>query len=216
MAGVKLANALRELQEQSAKRLPAEIREKMQQAIQELEQSGIAHGLSVGDRALDFTLKDTTGKEITLYEELKKGPVVLTFYRGEWCPYCNMELRAYQQVLNQIRAAGAQLIAISPQTPDHSLSMKQKNELEFYVLSDVGNKVAEQYRLVYILPEYLQEIYKNLGLDLTKYNHDHSWTLPISATYVIDQNGIIRAKEADADYKKRMEPSEVVSILKQL
>ncbi|MDP5275823.1 peroxiredoxin-like family protein [Chengkuizengella axinellae] len=116
-----------------------------------------------------LSLHDAAGKEVNLYMELKKGPVILTFYRGNWSPYCNLELRAYQQALPEIKALGAQLIAVSPQTPDNSLSMKEKHELAYPVLSDLGSKVIEEYNLLFRLPDYLIDVYK-LRVDLEKYN----------------------------------------------
>ncbi|MFC7786063.1 peroxiredoxin-like family protein [Rossellomorea sp. GCM10028870] len=195
---------------------PQEIQDKMGKAIEELAKSDDGKGLRAGEKAPNFTLPDATGKEIQLEDMLKKGPVILTFYRGGWCPYCNMELRAYQQLMEDIKEAGAELIAVSPQTPDASLSTKEKNELDYVVLSDEGNKVADEYKLVYKLPPYLVEIYKGKGLDLEKANDSDSWTLPVSATYIIKQDGTIAYEYTKADYKDRVEPSEVVEKLKSL
>ena len=105
--------------------------------------------------------------------------MILTLYRGGWCPYCNLELRAYQRVLNDIKTAGAQLIAISPQTPDASLTTKEKNELEFLVLSDPNGNIAKSYKLVFELPDYLVEIYKQFGFDVPGHNDNDSWELPV-------------------------------------
>lgn len=195
---------------------PQEMQDKMGKAITELENSEEGKGLSIGDKVPEFTLPDATGKVVQLREILDKGPVILTFYRGGWCPYCNMELRAYQQLMEDIKAAGAELVAVSPQTPDASLSTKEKNELDYFVLSDEGNKVADEYRLVYKLPPYLVDIYKEKGLDLEKANDSDSWTLPVSATYIIQQDGTIAYEYTKADYKDRVEPSEVVEKLKAL
>jgi peroxiredoxin len=195
---------------------PQEIQDKMGKAIDELENSGDGKGLRAGEKAPNFTLPDATGKEIQLEDVLKKGPVILTFYRGGWCPYCNMELRAYQQLMEDIKEAGAELVAVSPQTPDASLSTKEKNELDYVVLSDEGNKVADEYKLVYKLPPYLVEIYKEKGLDLEKANDSDSWTLPVSATYIIKKDGTIAYEYTKADYKDRVEPAEVVEKLKSL
>jgi len=193
-----------------------EVQDKMRKAINELERSDDGKGLRVGEKAPNFTLPDATGKGVTLEDVLKNGPVILTFYRGGWCPYCNMELRAYQQLMEDIESAGAKLIAVSPQMPDASLSTKEKNELDYFVLSDDGNKVADEYRLVYKLPPYLVDIYKEKGLDLEKANDSDSWTLPVSATYIIKQDGTIAYEYTKADYKDRVEPSEVVEKLKSL
>ncbi|MCD5325069.1 MULTISPECIES: peroxiredoxin-like family protein [Pontibacillus] len=189
---------------------------KMQQAIDELEASDLGKGLKVGENAPAFTLPDAKGESVDLYKELQSGPVIITFYRGGWCPYCNMELRAYQQLMKEIHNQGAKLIAISPQTPDQSLTTAEKNELNYHVLSDVGNKVADQFNLVYPLPDYLVDVYKEKGLEVDKHNGDDTWTLPVAATYIINQDGTIAYEYTKADYKDRVEPSEVVEKLKSL
>jgi peroxiredoxin len=209
-----LLEDIKEFQESALKEIPVETLKRMEQATKELVESDLAKGLTVNEQAPDFTLKDATGTDITLYEELKKGPVILTFYRGGWCPYCNLELRAYQRVLNDIKTAGAQLIAISPQTPDASLTTKEKNELEFLVLSDPNGNIAESYKLVFKLPDYLVEIYKQFGFDVPGHIDNDSWELPVPATYIIDQSGKIRFASVDSDYTKREDPSKVVEVLK--
>ncbi|KGP89770.1 alkyl hydroperoxide reductase [Pontibacillus chungwhensis BH030062] len=190
--------------------------EKMQNAIDELESSDQGKGLSVGEKAPRFSLPDAKGDYVDLYEQLQSGPTIVTFYRGGWCPYCNMELRTYQQLIDDIHAVGAQLIAISPETPDHSLTTAEKNDLQYHVLSDKGNQVADQFNLVYQLPDYLVDVYKEKGLEVDKHNGDDNWTLPVSATYIIQQDGTIAYEYTKADYKDRVEPSEVVGKLKSL
>lgn len=175
-----------------------------------------ANGLSIGSRAPDFSLPDYTGRTITLSEETAKGPVVLIFYRGLWCPFCNLELQAYQRIMNDITSVNAQLIAVSPQTPEHSMIIQQKNKLSFHVLSDLHNQTAEKYNLKYKLPEYAHELYRSLDISLDTFNGDSAWELPVPATYIIDKEGIIRAGNADADYKKRMEPKDVLHVLRSL
>ncbi len=147
---------------------------------------------------------------------LDKGPVVLNFYRGGWCPYCNLELNAYQKHLQEINELGASFVAISPQTPDKSLSTAEKNELKFQVLSDVGNKIADQFGLVFKLPTELQELYNNFGISLPKFNGDESWELPMPGTYVISKDGNVQYAFADADYTKRAEPDEVIVKLEEI
>jgi peroxiredoxin len=125
--------------------------------VEELRASfPLSAALAVGDIAPSFTLQNANRREVSLSEVLRKGPAVITFYRGGWCPYCNIQLRAYQQALPEIAALGGQIIAISPQLPDGSLSVAEKNELEFEVLSDVGNRAARSFGLVYSLPEELR------------------------------------------------------------
>ncbi|MDR6881884.1 redoxin domain-containing protein [Bacillus sp. 3255] len=184
--------------------------------IQDLRDQGAGKGLNIGDKAPDFTLEDATGKLVTLSEELAKGPVIIVFYRGEWCPYCNLQLKAYERIMNEIKAAGAQLIAISPQTPDHSLSMKQKHELSFFVLTDANNKTAENYNLKYKLPDFMQAVQKRSGIELHQYNGDHTFELPVTATYIIDKNGTVIAGASDLNHRMRMEPSEALKKVRSL
>ncbi|MEM0924882.1 MAG: peroxiredoxin-like family protein [Planctomycetota bacterium] len=171
---------------------------------------------SVGQIAPGFKLPDANGNTIELSSLLDNGPVVLTFYRGGWCPYCNIELRALQSALPQIQSQGASLVAVSPQTPDQSLSTAEKNELEFRVLSDFGNQVAADYGLVFSLPEPLRPIYADFGIDLPAYNGDETFELPVPATYVIDREGYVRYAFVNADYRRRAEPSDIVAALESL
>ena len=213
-----LAKGLLNLSEKAKNNFPPDVLDLFDKFIKEIEESGGAKGLNEGDKAPDFDLPNATGKNVKLSEELKKGPAIVTFYRGGWCPYCNMQLRAYQQVLDQIHEAGAQLFAISPQSPDASLDTQDKNDLTFQVLSDVGSKVATNYNLAYRLPDYLINLYKSMGdrLNLPQINADESWTLPVTGTFVIDMNGVIRLAQSDPDFKKRLEPKEILDVLKQL
>ncbi|MFF2531931.1 peroxiredoxin-like family protein [Brevibacillus sp. NPDC058079] len=196
--------------------LTREVTDSFTRSIEELRISGQAKGLPIGSMAPDFTLNDHTGKTITLSEEIVKGPIVLTFFRGSWCPYCNLELQAYQKQIDTIASLGAQLFAISPQSPAHSLTMQEKNGLSFPVLCDTNNQVAEKYKLKFRLPDSLQDTYRSLDIDLKHFNSDDSWTLPIPATYILDNQSVIRLACLDPDYKKRMEPTEVLDILRTL
>ena len=184
-------------------------------ATEKLTQSGITNNaLKVGDKAPFFSLPKANNESISSAELLQKGPLVINFYRGGWCPYCNLELRAYQQILPEIKELGAQLAAISPNLPDKSLSTVKKNSLDFYVLSDVGNKVAGDFGLVFTLDEELLPIYKQFGIILSEENGDDSFELPIPATYVLNSDGAIVLAFPDADYTKRLEPEEVVNVLR--
>jgi len=184
--------------------------------LQDLRDQGAGKGLNIGDKVPDFTLEDATGTPVTLSKELAKGPVIIVFYRGEWCPYCNLQLKAYERIMNEIKAAGAQLIAISPQTPDHSLSMKEKHELSFFVLSDANNKTAENYNLKYKLPDFMHAIQKRTGIELHQYNGDHTFELPVTATYIIDKKGTLIAGASDLNHRTRMELSEALKIVRSL
>jgi len=171
--------------------------------------------LKVGDKAPDFELPNANGEMVKLSSLLEDGPVVLKWYRGAWCPYCNLELRAYQQALPMIEEAGATLVAITPQSPDKSLTQKEKQELSFEVLSDQGNKVAAQYHLVSQVTDEVLALWEG-KLDLEEYNGDDSGQLPLAATYVVDADGVIRFAFAKAEYRERAEPADVVRVLREL
>ncbi|WP_134683893.1 peroxiredoxin-like family protein [Brevibacillus migulae] len=198
-------------------RVPAEAQETVFRHIKEQLQSGMTFGLKPGDQAPNFTLANPLGEQVTLFDELSKGPVVLTFYRGSWCPYCNIQLRAYQQILADIQKYGGQLIALSPQSPDNSLTQKEKESLTFQVLSDPDGFVAERYNLLFALPDYLQHTFTHFfGFDLTVFHQTNRWVLPVPATYLIDKDGIVRSSYVDPDFMNRMEPQEIVNQLKLL
>ena len=175
----------------------------------------IEQGIRLGDKAPDFTLKDQNGKEVNLYQLLKKGPVVLSWYRGGWCPYCNMELKGLADKATEITQLGATLIALSPELPDKSLTTIEKNHLPFTVLSDMDNDVARKYDLVFKLDTATATRYEN-GFGLSQYNGNNKAELPIPATYIIDQEGIVRYAFVNPDYKKRANPEEVLMQLTQL
>lgn len=214
---MSLQKELEELFNKFSQKVPPDVLNTMLGVTRRLAESGIAEkSLKVGDRAPDFNLPNATGEEVRLKELLDKGPVVLNFYRGGWCPYCNLELNAYQRLLPDINELGASFVAISPQTPDNSLSTAEKYELKFQVLSDVGNKLADQFGLVFKLPTELQELYNKFGIILPKYNGDESWELPMPGTYVIDKDGTVSYAFADADYTKRAEPDEIIAKLEEI
>ncbi len=193
-------------------KIPAETTATLQGAIDRLTKEYAQRNmLEMGDNAPDFELPNTVGEWIKLSDRLQRGPVILTFYRGGWCPYCNLELCAYQQILPQIRAVGASLIAISPQTPDESLSTVEKNQLSFDVLSDVGSKVAQAYQLAFTLPDELKQLYTQFGHPLPKFNGTADWQLPIPATFVIAPGRQILLAHRDADYRNRLEPAEALA-----
>lgn len=175
-----------------------------------------SNAVKAGDTAPDFELPGVLGGEVHLSTLLKDGPVVLNFYRGGWCPFCNLEFRALQQRLPEIRALGARLIGISPETPDTSLSTIEKHRLEFDVLSDIGNRVANRYGLVMQVCEELHPLYLQWGLDIPAANGDDSWELPLPATYVIDRTGTIIATYINKDYTQRMEPEDIVIALRKV
>ena len=210
-----LQQQIETLQAQLAQQLPAEVLAELSKSITTLVQTGIAQqSVKVGERAPDFTLPDVDGSPVTLSELLTHGPVMLYFYRGEWCPFCNLALRAYQRILPQIRALGASLVAVSPQTPEHSLSTVEKKELTFTVLSDVGNLVARKYRLVFTLEQTIRTLYTSIGADLPSFNGDPSWELPMPATFLLAQDGTVRLAFVDEDFTHRLEPATLLDGLR--
>lgn len=212
-----LAQALREQNEAARANIPTGTLAVMDAATASLEASRLAErSLAVGAAAPDFSLPDAKGDTVVLSKLLTEGPVVLSFYRGGWCPYCNIQLKTLQDRLGDITAAGGRLVAVSPQTPDHSLSTAEKHDLAFPVLSDVGNAVARSYGLVFTLADDLRPIYDGWGLDLPAANGDESFELPLPATYVIRPDGTVAWRFADADYTRRAEPDDVVAALRSL
>jgi peroxiredoxin len=211
---MSLNTELQALQQARREQTPADVRDTMARATHDLAASGQAeNALSAGERAPLFDLADATGGRVRLAERLAAGPVVLVFYRGAWCPYCNLTLRALQKIEKEITARGARLVAINPQSPDDSLSLAGKHQLTFDVLSDPGCETAKRYGLAYEPSEELIEVYRRIGLDLERANADGGRLLPIPATYVIAADGVIAWSQADADYTRRAEPADILAAL---
>jgi peroxiredoxin len=169
-----------------------------------------------GDVAPEFILNDPDGKPASSRELLAKGPLVVSFYRGVWCPYCNMELQALQAALPEIAARGANLIAISPQTAANSRKSQRDNKLGFPILSDTKSDVADAFGIRFALPKELIELYKTFKNDLPAFNDDPSWVLPMPARFVIGTDGIIAYAEVNPDYTQRPDPSELLPVLDRL
>jgi peroxiredoxin len=186
------------------------------EGIAAVENSGILQSAAqVGDTAPNFTLNTITNKQVTLYDALMEGPVVLTWYRGGWCPYCNMTLHRLQEELPYIQAEGASLIALSPERLEDMSATQDKHQLTFDVASDLGNKVGKQFGVVFKLTDEVAKIYQE-NYDLHTYNGDESDELPLAATYIIGKNGVIQYAFLNADYRNRAEPFEIVEQLKLL
>jgi len=187
--------------------------EVMKQASVSLAKSLPDPGIKIGEKAPTFSLKNAFGKEINLQDELKKGPVILVFYRGAWCPFCNMHLHVLQESLSEFEKYNAQLITITPQTPDKSAEQINKDGYPFEVLSDLDNSVIKEYKLYFELSRELLDIYKSHGLDIEAYNGENRTALPIPGSFVIDTHGVVRAMQAQTDYKVRMEPKDIIDAL---
>ena len=214
---MSLSDQLKQNKANSVKRIPAEIRSIMMQASQALAATDIGSlAPKVGDEFPDFNLVNHLEQSRSLSHYLSDGPAVITFYRGGWCPYCNLELRAYQQDIELFKEMGASIVAISPQLPDSSLSTQEKNDLAFDVLSDIGLEYSRQLDLVFSLDEKLKPIYKDFGIDLSAYNGDSTFALPIPATFLVDTKGKVASAHIDIDYTQRQEPSELLALVKTL
>jgi len=214
---MSLKNDIESLKAKFLPQVPDKIKASMRKAEQDLRKLRLAErALGAGDIAVDFTLPNAKGEPVSSKALRNDGPVVLSFYRGSWCPYCILELKALQDVHAEIQALGASLVVISPQLPDESLSNSEKIELEFEVLSDVNSEVSDQYGLTFSLAEELRPIYKNWGADVATVNDDPDWKLPLPATYVIGQDGRIVHSFTDEDYTERLEPDEILESLREL
>jgi peroxiredoxin len=199
--------------EQSAE--PQKIKD-YDEGIELVRQSGVLDdALNVGDSAPNFTLPDAAENNVTLADLLADGPVVMVWYRGEWCPYCNIQLEDIQNHIGAFNEAGAQVVAISPETPDRGWALQDRMAIDFHVLSDAKSAVGKQYGVVYELPPKIAGYYQD-AFDLHGKNADDSNLLPLAAAYVIDQQGVITYAYLDADYRKRAETSVLLEEVKAL
>jgi peroxiredoxin len=185
-----------------------------ERAVEELFATGIEERiLPVGARAPEFALKDSTGRLVKSVDLLTLGPLVIKFFRGRWCPYCMTEIEAWRDLYGQIRERGALLVAISPETQRQSDFAVQQHGIQFPILHDAEAKLAEQFGLVYTLPEYYRQYLKSVLVNLPFLNGESSWRLPIPATYVLGQDGRVLFAEAHADFRVRPEPADVMAVL---
>ncbi|WP_298953202.1 peroxiredoxin-like family protein [uncultured Nonlabens sp.] len=211
---MNLIAQLQSLADDSASRHPGESQEIMSNGIKELKASHIASkSLKTGDKIPAIQLPNQNNELVDVQEILKTNKVVLSFYRGGWCPYCNLELKALQHFLPEIEEKGARLIAISPETPDNSMTTHEKNELTYDILTDKNNELARVMNLVFKLPKDLQGLYKKFGIDLERTQENTSQELPLAATYVIGKNGIIEYHFIEEDYKLRADPKEILDTI---
>ena len=195
---------------------PQEVQDKMLAATKKLEDTSISkNALTVGSLAKEINLPNAIGNEVSLFKTLEENDfAVVSFYRGVWCAYCNFELKALQGINEELKQLGAKLIAVSPQSPDASLTTKEKNELEFEVLSDNENIIAKEYGLVFSLAEELRPIYLSFGIDIPATNKEDSYEIPMPATYVINKKKEIIFSFIDEDYTKRCEPQDILEAIR--
>ncbi len=200
----------------SAKRAPDEQAVRAE-AVQSIRRALTADPpVGVGDRVPPIKLSDQLGRTVDMASLLLDGPVVLAFYRGGWCPYCNLTLRALQSALDDLKGAGATLVAITPELPDHSLSTSEKNELSFPVLSDPNNEVGREFRIVFPIAEDVVALQLERDRDVAAHNGAAVAEVPLPATYVIGRDGVIRYAFVDADHTRRAEPATVVDVVNTL
>jgi len=211
-----LTKELHDFRDRWAERADEETRAVYERGITTVGSSGVLQtALKPGDTAPAFALPDANGEPVSSTDLLRSGPIIVTFYRGGWCPYCNIQLRAYQERLADFESRGAALVAISPETPDHSLSTQEKNELGFRVLSDRGNRVANAFGIAYVLPQQVQDRFKG-KFDLAVFNGDDTATLPLAATYIIARDGTVAWAYVQEDYRERAEPDAIIEALDRL
>lgn len=195
---------------------PVDLQQVADEMIERLRSTGAVPGIEVGATAPLFELADGTGTTVRLADRLEHGPVVVVFYRGGWCPYCNIHLAELRESLDDIKALGASLIAISPQRPDDSMSFAERLDLDLDVLSDPDQQTIKDYRLQFELPDELRDLYRQMGMGLDEQNADGSWNLPVPATFVLDRTGTVRAAHVEPDYKERMSAGAVLEALRSL
>jgi len=202
---------------ESKAKTPPERAAIMSGAIAALQKSGVGEKApKIGETFPDASFIEPLGKPTTLYQQIGDRPAIVTFYRGGWCPYCNLQLHAYSAMNKEIEALGATLVAITPELPDQALSTQEKNELSFTVLSDKKNHFARTLNIVFHVEDDLEKVYREFGIDLEKNQGNNSWDLPLAATFVIDAKRIVRYVFLDVDYKKRAEPEILISELKKI
>ena len=214
---MSLKEKLDKLKESYKTILTPDAMEIVNRATEDLKNSGIMdHTVKVGDKAPDFKLKNTENQDVNLSTLLAKGPVVLTFYRGKYLGYCNLELEALGEAAAQFKEKGAVMVAVSPQIVAYNKAMKNEKNLPFEVLSDPGNQIAEKYGIKFQMPDDLITVYKQLGLKVDEHNGDDTWTLPMAARLIIDQKGVIRYAEINPDYTERPDPEDTLASLREV
>ena len=208
-----LVSQLLDMHAQLAAMLPADVLAALDAYAERLGREGYPAALRAGSGAPNFVLPDHRGQAVSLERLLEQGPVVVAFYRGHWCPYCNTQLHAYQEMLPELVARQAQLVAISPQTPDNSLTTVERHALAFPVLTDAGSRVADQFGITLSIDDAMRQLHAGIGADLAVINGDSSWRVPVPATYVISPDGTIAADWIDGDFRHRAEPAEILAAL---
>lgn len=209
-----LAKQIEHLNQELSSQLPQDILDAFGKSIEDLKTGKFEeNSIQIGDQIPEFSLPNALGKIVSSEEILKNEKIVLAFYRGGWCPYCSLELKFLQDSLIRIKNKGAALIAVSPQSPDHSLSMIEKNNLEFEVLTDIDNNFAKKLGIVFQLQDFVLPYYKGLGIFLSDFNKNNDNTLPIPAVFVVDKNRVVTYRFLDVNYMNRVDVEKLIEAL---
>lgn len=211
---MNLTEQLTERRTNSAKVIPAEKHTIMMNSTANLKSQNLSkNALKTGQNLPSFTLKNVENKSVSL-ADFNSDFLVISFYRGGWCPYCNLELKALQNILPELTALNGELIAITPETPDNSLTTSEKNELTFSVLSDIDNTYTKSLGLVFKLPEDLQGVYNDFGIDVKKHNNNTNFELPMPATYIVNKDRQVIYSFVPEDYTERLAPETILEVIK--
>jgi peroxiredoxin len=209
-----LAKQIESLNNELSQQIPQEVSEVFEKSINDLKTQNIENkSIQIGDILTPFSLPNTKNQLIHSKDVLKKGKMILAFYRGSWCPYCNLELRALQNNIAKITDNNVSLLAVSPQSPDHNMALTEKHELTFEVLTDENNKLAKQLGISFKLQEFAIPTYQAIGINLEDFNQDDENTLPVPAVFVVDTDGVVIYKFVDTDYRNRLNIDELIQSL---
>jgi peroxiredoxin len=215
---MQLEQTLSQLRDKFAKLIPESTSAIMEGHIESLTKNGaLGQILKTGAKAPMFTLKNQRGEDISAVELIKRGPLVVSFTRGSWCPFCSAEVHALNEVYDQLHEAGVELVVLSPQGLDKAQKQATAGHLKFNLLVDHDNQVGRAFGVVYAFPDDLKNVYLNaFKLDIPAINETTAWQLPIPARFIINSDGIICDATANPDYRYRPEPSELLGIVTKL
>lgn len=211
-----IEKTIQEYKEINSTKLSSKIKETLQNATKRLEELDLkSKALRVGDKIPEFTLTNQNNKIVNIKDIIEKNRyTVINFFRGDWCPYCNIELNALQKIISQLKILNTTLISLSPQTSNRSLYSKQNLSLDFEIFYDKNNTIAKDFGLTFTLDKELIPIYENLGIDILESNKTNNYTLPIPATFIVNKNYEIIYSFVEEDYTKRCEPKDILNIIK--
>ena len=209
-----LATQIQQFNIELAAKVPQEVLEAFRKSIEDLKTKNIEEkSIKIGETIPNFSLKNAKNEVVNSSDILKNGKMIIAFYRGSWCPYCNLELKALQEKISEFKEKNATLVAISPQSPDNSLTVIEKHHLTFEVLTDKDNVFAKQLGIVFELQDFVLPYYHALGIDLSSFNKNADNSLPIPAVFVVNESSKIIYKFADANYMNRIDIDELLKTL---